>query len=111
MGGAPIATRTASRTIAAITPTWPDRRRLAISAGPMLHTPGTYSDVSSWIGAGALAGAAALARAAKVDSVMGLAPGGNGMLAHVPGTGVRPPLVPGPGGATTRRGRAPGSGG
>src|SRR5690242_18361257 len=53
-----MATRTTSRTSAASIPTWPERRRLAISAGPMLQTPGTYSPSSIWIGEGVPADAA-----------------------------------------------------
>src|SRR6187455_570383 len=66
IGGAPTTTRIASRAIAATTPVWPARRRRAISAGPMLHTPGTYSEDATGMGLGAPV-------AAKVDGVMGLA--------------------------------------
>src|SRR5687768_16073182 len=41
-GGAPMAITAASTTTVAINPTWPAIRRRAISAGPMLHTPGRY---------------------------------------------------------------------
>ena len=44
MGGAPIATRTASVMTVAASPTCPARRRRACSAGPMLQTPGRYPE-------------------------------------------------------------------